>query len=73
MTSMSRVCDVYICSAARITLVYERVPRNVSVLKILVCMQIVPATLAALYITTQTDHIVSHEFATHPAHLYVKK
>ena len=33
-------------------------------------MQVIPATLAALYLLEGHDHIISHEFVTHPTNLF---
>lgn len=34
--------------------------------------QVIPATLAALYLLEDQDHVISHEFVTHPAKLFTK-
>ena len=34
--------------------------------------QVIPATLAALYLLQEEDHVVSHEFVTHPTKLFTK-
>ena len=34
--------------------------------------QVIPATMAALYLLLQNDHFISHEFVTHSANLFTK-
>ena len=34
--------------------------------------QVIPATMAALYLLLQDDHFISHEFVTHSANLFTK-
>ena len=34
--------------------------------------QVIPATLAALYLLEEVDHVISHEFVTHPTNLFTK-
>ena len=35
--------------------------------------QVIPATLAALYLLEEEDHVISHDFVTHPSNLFTKE